>query len=128
MRSEEMQVACPLLSQGSMKNFTVSMYRPLLLVAGLGFGLVLGACAGDLDGTGDLRTQISCEDYCAQAKSCDEDLDEQDCIDNCVDTIDDCMADEQEEALDQIDECATEACGDFAGCTIDAGAACYFGL
>ena len=102
-------------------------HRPLLLILGLGLGLALGACT-DLDGTGDLRTQISCENYCEQAKECNDNVDAQDCIDRCLGSVDDCMADEQEQALDQLDDCATESCNDFAGCTIEAGAQCYFGL
>jgi len=110
-------------------NFTVS-FRRVLLVLAAGVGLTLGACS-DADDDGldvDFGAEASCEDYCAKAKTCDDDRDEQECINNCVDSLDDCMADERDQAIDQVDMCAAESCDDIVGCTIDAGAQCYFGL
>lgn len=100
-----------------------------LFAIGLTLGMLTGlggAC--DRDGTGALRTEISCQDYCDQAKSCDDEVDVDACVSDCRNTVDDCMADEREEALDQLDECAAESCNDFGACTIEAGAECFFGL
>jgi hypothetical protein len=36
--------------------------------------------------------------------------------------------DEQEAALDDLDECAEDSCNDFLACTIGAGAECVFGI
>jgi hypothetical protein len=98
-----------------------------------GFGILLGLALAQLqacerDGTGDFRIEQTCEDYCAQAKTCNDDLDEDACIENCTNTMDDCMADEQEEALDDLDTCGNESCDDFAACTIGAGLECAFGI
>lgn len=107
--------------------------RPTTLVARFGavllagvFGLTLGACLED--GTSDLRQEHTCSDYCATAKACDDEVDEDECVADCLDAMGSCMADEQEASLDRLDECAAESCDDFAGCTIDAGAQCYFGI
>lgn len=104
--------------------------RALLLVCAAAGGLVAGACADEDDENGatSVRAEMSCQDYCDRAKLCDDETNIDNCIDKCLDRIDDCMADEQEAALDQIDVCSTESCDDFTGCTINAGAQCYFGL
>jgi hypothetical protein len=96
-------------------------------------GLVLGLAAAQLpacerNGTGDLRISRTCADYCAAAVGCNDDLDEDDCASRCEDAMDDCMADDQEDALDDLDACAEDSCDDFAGCTIGAGLECAFGL
>ncbi|MBK6919891.1 MAG: hypothetical protein IPH07_21015 [Deltaproteobacteria bacterium] len=93
----------------------------------LGFAMSqIGAC--ERDGTGDLRVHQSCKAYCQQAASCDDDVDEDDCISRCENTVDDCMADEQEQALDDLDVCSDETCDEVASCTIGAGLQCAFGL
>ncbi len=95
----------------------------------------LGICCGlafaqacERDGTGDIRVNATCRDYCDQAKSCDDDVDEDDCRDRCEDAMEDCMSDEQEQALDDLDHCAVSDCDEFGGCTIGAGLQCSFGL
>jgi hypothetical protein len=42
--------------------------------------------------------------------------------------MDDCMANDQEDALDDLGGCAEDSCDDVAGCTIGAGLECVFGL
>lgn len=88
----------------------------------------LAAQACEREGTGDIRTNATCRDYCNQAKSCDDDLDEEDCRNRCESDMDDCQADEQEQALDDLDDCATKSCDEFVGCTIGAGLQCTFGI
>ncbi len=88
------------------------------------------ACEEDdgIFGVTDLRIADACEDYCNQARACDDELDVDDCISRCENTLDDCMADEQEEAVDDVEACAEESCDDFTACTIGAGLQCSFGI
>ena len=88
----------------------------------------MAAQACEREGTGDVRTAATCRDYCDKAKECDDDLDEEDCRNRCESDMDDCQADEQESALDDLDECAEDSCDEFLGCTIGAGLQCTFGL
>lgn len=97
-------------------------------VVALCFGL-LGLGAGmACTGTGPVRIDATCEDYCAKAKECSDGVDVDDCVDSCKEQIGDCMADEQEQALDDLDSCAADSCDDFLGCTIGAGIKCTFGI
>lgn len=90
-------------------------------------GFVVGAGLG-CTGTGPVRTELTCQDYCDKAKECDGDVDVDACVSDCKDTLDDCMADEQEQALDDLDSCAAGSCDEFGGCTIGAGIQCTFGI
>lgn len=103
------------------RNWIMSGY-----VAAVLMGAALGAC--EREGTGDTRIALTCADYCRQAADCDDEVDKDACKDDCEATMDDCMADEQEQALDDLDACAGDSCDDFAGCTIGAGLQCSFGL
>lgn len=99
-----------------------------LSVVGLlaGFTFALSGCE-DLDGTGDLRVELSCNNYCQKAKDCDDEVDMAECEANCESAVNDCMADEQEQALDDLDDCAQDSCDDFGACTVAAGLECAFG-
>lgn len=91
-----------------------------------GFVVAVSGCS-DLDGTNDLRISLSCNNYCERAKECDDSVDVAECEANCEDAANDCMADEQEMALDELDNCASESCDDFGTCTVGAGLECAFG-
>ena len=94
-------------------------------------GVALGACRQD-DANGDsgpsFAVTSSCNDYCSQAKLCNDDLNEEKCRDNCEGTLTNCQVDEQDAALDKLDQCAKESCDDFIGCTVNVGAKCIFGI
>lgn len=104
--------------------------KPMLL------GLLVGlsyACAEDddgglFDGVSDLRISNACEDYCDQARTCSDDVDVDECRANCEDNMHDCMADEQKQAVEDVEDCSAEACNEFLGCTIGAGLQCSFGI
>lgn len=100
----------------------------LAAVAGIG----LGACRQD-DADQDeyepsMEVLNSCEDYCRRAKLCDDDRDEQKCENTCIDAMTNCQVDEQGPALDKLDQCSSESCDDFFGCTVNVGAKCIFGI
>ncbi len=107
----------------------MNTHSPFRVLLGLGLGLMaaqLNAC--ERDGTGDLRIGRTCSDYCDTAVSCNDEVDEDACKSDCEDAMNDCMADDQEAALDDLDECAEDSCNDFLACTIGAGAECVFGI
>lgn len=98
----------------------------MLALAGLAVAQSAVACADEPGDT--LSAKIDCYKYCKHAKSCNGDLNQKECENDCKDSLNECKADEVDEAQDRLDECAAESCDDFTGCTIDAGAQCYFGL
>ncbi len=96
------------------------------ILGALMLGLVSAVACGN--GTGSVRVNMTCEAYCDQATECNDNVDFDNCVDNCEDTIDDCMADEQEQALDDLDSCSAESCNEFGACTVGAGLQCAFGV
>mgnify|MGYP003596440851 CR=1 FL=1 len=74
------------------------------------------------------KIESTCQTYCDHAHVCDDKTVVASCISKCKDRMDDCMADEQSSALDDLANCASEGCNDFRGCTIGAGLRCAFGL
>jgi hypothetical protein len=102
------------------------LFTVLLVSAGLGL-----ACddSGDDDGGGDEgRIASTCQTYCAKAHTCDDDKTVEQCVADCKAQLGDCMADEQDQVLDDLDSCAADACDEFTGCTIGAGLQCTFGI
>jgi hypothetical protein len=98
----------------------------LLVLAGLGLAQGAVACADEPGET--LTAKIDCKNYCRQAESCNGDINQAECEHDCQDALNECQADEVDEAQDRLNECAQETCDDFTACTIDAGAQCYFGI
>jgi len=109
-------------------------WRPAMVALAAFAGLALGACRqsdaddDDDDSAATLEVRNACADYCAMAKVCNDNVDEENCYEGCLDNMTNCQVDEQAEALDKLRECADESCNDFLGCTIEVGAQCYFGL
>lgn len=107
---------------------TLSFYlRPLLLVLAGSTAMMAGAC-GDTEDDLPLFGKLDCQNYCERKKDCNDNTNLDNCVNNCIDSMSDCQADEQQNALDQLDSCSDMACNDFTGCAIDAGLTCYFGL
>jgi hypothetical protein len=111
------------------QSFRNSLKFTCLLLLGGSLGLVAGACRDD-DEQGVINPEVEqdCLGYCDRAVECNDDKDEQECIDKCIERMNNCQADEQSQALAQLEVCANESCDDFLGCTIDVGTTCYFGL
>ncbi|PRQ08694.1 hypothetical protein [Enhygromyxa salina] len=113
-------------------NRNLRAFGPLVLALAAVAGLTFGACKPgekDTDEPGpSFDVQNSCKDYCRQAKMCDDSINEQNCRDNCNTAMKSCQADEQKQAINRLDECGKESCGDFVGCTVDVGAQCVFGI
>jgi hypothetical protein len=107
------------------------LIRVLFAVAAVA-SFALGACRqtdADEDESGaSLEVMNSCEEYCQQRKLCKDETNEEKCRNNCIDAMTDCQVDQQNAALDKLDQCANESCDDFLGCTINVGAQCIFGI
>lgn len=103
-----------------MKNFIAPM---LALVTGLA-GAALVGC----DEVEEIESEIDCFAYCEKAADCNGDVDRDQCEMDCEEALMNCQSDELDEAQMQVDECSEASCDEFVGCTIDAGAQCFFGL
>lgn len=111
-----------------MKPHTTTKTIAQWLLATAGMVLAASSIACSDEPIEDLQTRIDCSRYCAQAENCNGDVKRSECEDDCKDQLDDCQDDEVDEVQDKLDECAQETCDDFTGCTIEAGAQCYFGI
>ena len=108
------------------------------LVLSAGFGVACSdgdddttattATTDDEGGSNQARIQSTCDTYCAKAQTCDDDKTVEQCVADCKAQLGDCMADEQEQVLDELDACAMDACDDFGSCTFGAGLQCKFGI
>jgi hypothetical protein len=101
----------------------------------LGVLACLGACRVDVEEDGDGvdiepidPVERTCTNYCERQAECDDEVNTEDCVDDCVDTAGNCQADEQEQALAELDECAEETCDDIGECTVGASLECYLGI
>lgn len=99
----------------------------LLTAGAVGF-----ACGEDDDGDDNyelpFKVATACSDYCERRADCDDEVSRNACEDRCTDTMRDCQADEQDQAVDDLDLCAAESCDDVLKCAVGAGSQCYFGL
>ncbi|MCA9685818.1 MAG: hypothetical protein KC457_26820 [Myxococcales bacterium] len=96
------------------------VFRLASLALAAGLGVIVGACAHS-----DFRIEKVCKDYCARLVDCNDNTDFDDCVDNCVDTASDCDTDKDvEQALDTLEQCASEACNNVFGCSVDAWLEC----
>jgi hypothetical protein len=102
----------------------------------LGVLASLAACRVDVEGDGDgdldldpvSTIESSCTGYCERQAECDDEVNTDDCINDCVDAAGDCQADEQEQAIEELEACAEESCDDIGECAVGAGLECYLGI
>lgn len=105
-----------------MANNVSRILMAVVLCAGMG-------CRDDRGGSAtEQEIESACESYCQKARTCDDEVSTAECTADCRDRMGDCMADEQAQAVDDLEQCAADACDDFTGCTIGAGLQCAFGL
>jgi hypothetical protein len=92
----------------------------ILLAATLGF--TLGAC-----GHSQLRIDKVCNKYCRSLVDCNDNTNLEACVDDCVDTANNCDSDDDvEAALDILADCADSSCNQVGSCTVDAWFECAF--
>lgn len=108
------------------------VHRYVLSVIFFGAGAVAGLACGDEGGspTGATLQEINdgCQSYCERARICDDEVVVSQCINDCKDRLGDCMADEQQQTVADLQTCAEDACDDFRLCTAGADLQCRFGL
>lgn len=116
---------------------TSSLSIALACFVGLGFGIACGAgdeLEDDAQGIDDDnmltdQDRQACEDYCQDAKSCDDDLDVSDCMSSCVDGLQSCEEAELDEATSDLTSCTdNDECLDVVDCGFEVSSQCYFGL
>lgn len=106
-----------------------SFFTRALLLVGLVLGGSLGvACSGEDDDPTPLNVRIACGNYCQQRADCNDEFEVDECETRCKDTMRDCQADEQDEAVRDLNGCSEESCDDVVTCAIGAGTQCFFGI
>lgn len=95
----------------------------LALFAGVGLSQ---ATACEAEAT-SFEAEDGCANYCNVALDCEEDIDHADCVSDCLENLDNCFESERDEAIDELQTCGGNDCGDFADCTQEAALECYFG-
>ena len=105
------------------------MMRKILGFAALGAFLV-GACSREEHEPGATLAQIDagCMSYCQKAGECNKSIRPDNCETRCQNRLNRCRANEQADAVADLEACAIDSCVDFAACAIGAGLECTFGL
>ncbi|HEY0133298.1 MAG TPA: hypothetical protein VGB85_04440 [Nannocystis sp.] len=72
--------------------------------------------------------QSTCDTYCNKSQTCDDGETLEQCVADCKAQLGDCMADEQDQVMQELRDCAQESCDDFGSCTFGTGLQCTFGI
>jgi len=82
-------------------------------------GLSVGACKSS-----EMRAERICKRHCSMLEDCNN-TDYDNCVNTCVETSQECDSDaDVEMALDKLDQCRNEQCGEVLGCEADAWIEC----
>lgn len=82
-------------------------------------GVTIGACQSS-----DMRIDRVCSRHCRMLDDCNS-IDYDKCVNTCVETADECDSDaDVEMALDKLDQCRNEQCGEMLGCEASAWVEC----
>lgn len=106
------------------------MKRLIATLACLGLFSITG-CGEAEEAVNDLRAIEACDDYCDKKFDCaDEEVtDEEDdaCEQECVDDLEDvCGPENREDAIETLNGCVENSCGDFTACLVfDAAPECF---
>jgi len=93
--------------------------------------LAFGGLLGCTEAADDLRTRVSCADYCSKSFECrgqDPSNDEsRACVSNCRDSMENrCGNDNQAAANQAINRCVDRSCAEFRACMVfDAAPECF---
>jgi hypothetical protein len=99
---------------------TVKLARPAAFLVAALIGLTAGACK-----TSELRIETVCKRHCERVVDCNDNLDYDNCVSDCVDTSNDCASETDVEfALDKLDLCPDRACNEVLGCSAEAWIEC----
>jgi hypothetical protein len=98
---------------------TIKVVHPVSFMLAALLGITAGACK-----EGEVRTERVCERHCQAMEDCNN-ADYDDCLNTCIETASECDSDsDRKMALDKLDECRNEQCGDLVGCGVDAWFEC----
>jgi hypothetical protein len=85
-------------------------------------GITAGACK-----TGEMRIERLCKQHCKHVDECNQLVEYDDCISDCIETSDECDSDQDVEmALEKLKLCPDKACGEVLGCATEAWVECKF--
>jgi hypothetical protein len=102
---------------------TPELGRPASFLIAALIGLVAGACGPH----SEYRIEKVCKKYCARAVDCNDNVDFDDCVSDCIETADGCDSDSDiEQSLDILETCPEESCNDVPGCAAEAWFECAF--
>jgi hypothetical protein len=103
----------------------MSMSRKSVQLASLLLAAVFGATLGACGPHSEHRINKVCKRYCQRAVDCNDAIDYEDCIDDCVNTAGDCESDgDVEVALDILEDCTADSCNQVVTCTLEAWLEC----
>jgi hypothetical protein len=111
-----------------------SRWAPLLFAAAASVGVALGACQEEEDELGEEGLQVpqeiadACAGYCEKLAMCNEETVASECEEKCKGILYACEEHEEDEALDQVQDCADEDCLALPLCTASAAVQCVTGL
>lgn len=98
---------------------TVKLVHPISFMIAALLGLTAAACKD-----GDMRNERVCERHCQAMEDCNN-ADFDSCIETCIESGNECDSDnDREMALDRLDECRNDECGQLVGCAVDAWLEC----
>lgn len=97
----------------------VKFVHPVTFLLAALIGVGAGACKAS-----DMRIERVCKRHCSAMRDCSN-IDYDNCVNDCIETANECDSDaDVEMALDRLDECKKEQCGELVGCGIDAWVEC----
>jgi hypothetical protein len=101
---------------------TIKLIHPVSFMIAALLGLSAGACK---DGeASQKRIERVCERHCQAMEDCNN-ADYDECINTCTESGNECDSDsDAERALDKLDQCRAQECGELVGCSIDAWLEC----
>jgi hypothetical protein len=105
------------------------------LIGGLlALGLAGTQACADNDGEIDDRPitteeRDACSGFCNEARSCDDEVDIDECASRCLDSLDLCFESQVDDATAELRECTSgDECSDVVACGFEVGSECFFGL
>jgi hypothetical protein len=100
-------------------NTVKKIIRPASLLLAALIGLSAAACQES-----EMRIERVCKRHCSAMEDCNNN-DYDNCVNTCVETANECDSDsDREMALDKLDECQKEECGNVLACGVDAWVEC----
>jgi hypothetical protein len=102
---------------------TADLNRPASFLIAALIGVFAGACGPH----SEYRIEKVCKKHCARVVDCNDNIDFDDCLSDCLDAADECDSDSDiEQSLDILETCPERSCNDVPGCATEAWIECAF--